>query len=56
MNCGIVRRFGLDLELLWLWRRLAAIAPIRPLPWEAPYAKGEALKKKTEKDKKKIKN
>ena len=24
--------------LLWLWRRLAAIAPIGPLVWEPPYA------------------
>ena len=25
-----------DPRLLWLWRRLAAIAPIRPLAWEPP--------------------
>ena len=24
--------------LLWLWRRLVATAPIRPLAWEHPYA------------------
>ena len=29
-------------ELLWLWCRLAATAPIRPLAWEPPYAKGAA--------------
>ena len=29
---------GLDLALLWLWCRLAAVAPIRPLAWEPPYA------------------
>ena len=34
-----------DLVLLWLWRRLAAIALIRPLAWEPPYATGVALKK-----------
>ena len=28
-----------------LWCRLAAIAPIRPLAWEAPCAAGEALKR-----------
>ena len=28
----------------WLWCRLAAAAPIRPLAWEPPYAKGAALK------------
>ena len=34
-----------DLALLWLWRRLAATAPIRPLAWEPPYATGMALEK-----------
>ena len=33
-----------DLVLLWLWSRPAAIAPIRPLAWEPPYAMGVALK------------
>ena len=28
--------------LLWLWRRPAAAAPIRPLAWEPPYASGAA--------------
>ena len=32
-----------DPELLWLWCRPAAIAPIRPLAWEPPYAAGRAL-------------
>ena len=27
-----------DLVLLWLRHRLAAVAPIRPLAWEPPYA------------------
>ena len=31
--------------LLWLWRRLVAIVPIRPLAWEPPYASGVALEK-----------
>ena len=31
---------GLDPTLLWLWHRLAATAPIRPLAWEPPYAEG----------------
>ena len=35
-----------DLVLLWLWCRLAAVAPIRPLAWEPPYAAGMALKRK----------
>ena len=28
MSCGISRRSGLDPTLLWLWYRLAAVAPI----------------------------
>ena len=35
-----------DPMLLWLWLRLAAVAPIRPLAWESPYAAGVGLKKK----------
>ena len=31
-----------DMVLLWLWRRLAAVALIRPLTWEPPYASGAA--------------
>ena len=41
--------------LLWLWRRLAATALIRPLDWELPYAAGaaqEMAKKQTNKQKK----
>ena len=34
----------MDLALLWLWCRLAAVASIRPLAWEPPYAVGVALK------------
>ena len=46
MSCGVGRRCGSDPMLLWLWRRLAGIAPIRPLfAWERPYAAGAALKK-----------
>ena len=33
--------------LLWLWHGSAAVAAIRPLAWEPPYAVGEALKKQT---------
>ena len=46
MSCGVGLRRGLDLALLWLWCRLAAIAPIRPLTWELPYAAHAALKTK----------
>ena len=40
------RRGGLDLALLWLWHRLAAVGLIQPLDWELPYALGVALKSK----------
>ena len=39
--------------MLWLWRRSAAAAPIRPLAWEFPYAAGVALKKNSNSKKKK---
>ena len=32
-----------DLASLWLWCRVAAVAPIQPLAWELPYALGAAL-------------
>ena len=38
MSGGVGRRHGLDPAWLWLWRRPAATAPIRPLTWEPPYA------------------
>ena len=61
MSCGVGCRCGSDPELLWLWCRPVATAPIRPLAWETPYAGGAALemakrqkkKKKKEKEKKK---
>ena len=46
MSSGVGQRLGSDLALLWLWCRLAAVAPIRPLAWELPYAAGAALKEK----------
>ena len=42
MSRGVGCRRGLDPGLLWLWRRLAATALIRPLAWEPPYAVGAA--------------
>ena len=42
MSCGVGHRLGSDSALLWLWRRLAAVAPIRPLAWEPQYAAGTA--------------
>ena len=53
VSCGVGRRRGSNPVLLWLWRRPAATAPIRPLAWEPPHAAGAALEKtknkKTEK-------
>ena len=49
MSYGVGLRHGSDLALLWLWCRLAALALIRPLAWEPPYAAGAALKKSKKK-------
>ena len=49
-SCGIGRRCGSDLALLWLWQRSATVALIRPLAWEPPYAMGAALKRKKEEE------
>ena len=53
MSCGVGRRRGSDPALLWLWHRLAAIAPIRPLAWDPPYATEAALEKAKRQKKKK---
>ena len=45
MSCGVDRILGSDLVLLWLWCKLAATVPIRPLAWEHPYTTGAALKR-----------
>ena len=45
MSCGVGPRCGSDPALLWLLCRLAAVALIRPLAWEPPYAVGAALKR-----------
>ena len=47
MSCGVGHRCSLDLVLLWLWCRPAAVDPIGPLGWEPPYALGVALRKQT---------
>ena len=49
MSSGVGRSHGLGPVLLWLWRRLVAIALIGPLAWEPPYAAGVALKTHTQK-------
>ena len=50
-------RHGSYPTLLWLWHRLAAMAPVQPLAWEPPYAVGAAQemakwKNKTKQNKK----
>ena len=42
----------MDPKLLWLWCRPAAMAPIRPVVWEPPYAMSEALEKERKERKK----
>ena len=51
MSCGVGRRCSSDLALLWLGRRPAAMALIRPLAWEPPYAVDVALKGQKDKNK-----
>ena len=53
MSYGVGCRHGSDPELLWLWSRPAATAPIGPLAQEPPYAVGAALEKTMTKKKKK---
>jgi len=52
VSCGVGGRRGWDLVLLWLWLRPAAVALIRHLAWELPYAMGMALKRQKTKNKK----
>ena len=49
MSCGVGRRCCLYPALMWLWRRPAAAALIRPLAWEPPYATDRALKRQEKK-------
>ena len=52
VSCGVGRRCCSDPTLLWLWRRLAATSPFRPLAWEPPYAAG-AVQEMAKRQKKK---
>ena len=52
MSCGIGRRLGSDLALLWLWSNTAVVGGYSSdstLAWEPPYATDAALKKKGKK-------
>ena len=55
MSSGVGCRRSLDLALLWLRPRLAAVALTAPLAWEPPFAVGVALKKAKKKKIKKNK-
>ena len=55
MSCDVDHRRGLDPMLLWLWYKLAAIAPIQPLAWELSYSTGMVLNRQKEKKRKKKK-
>ena len=44
VRCGVGHRHDSDPVLLCLWHRPVAIAAIRPLAWEPPYAVDVALK------------
>ena len=46
VSCGVGGRHSSHSVSLWLWCRLAGVAPIQPLAWENPYAAGAALKSK----------
>ena len=48
MSCGVGHRKGLDPELLWLWHRLAAAAPIQSLYGPKKQKKKKKKKKKKE--------
>ena len=50
MSCHVGCSSSSDLALLW--RRLAAVALIRPLVWEPPYTTGVTPKSKKKKKKK----
>ena len=53
LSCVVGHRCSSDPTWLWLWCRPVAVALIRPLAWELPYATGVVLKSKKKKKKKK---
>ena len=55
MSYSVGCRRSSDLALLWLWYKPAAVALIRPLAWDPPYAAGAALKRQKRPKKKKKK-
>ena len=53
MSWGVGHRCGLDLALLWLWRRPEATAPIGPVSWHTSICHRCGHKKRKKKKKKK---
>ena len=53
MSSGVGHRRDSDLACLWLWRRPATVALIRPLAWEPPHTGCSPKKIKRQKKKKK---
>ena len=51
VSCGVGRSGGLDPVFLGLWHKPAAAAPIQPLAWKHPYARGAGLKRQKTKKK-----
>ena len=56
MGCGVGHRYRLEPALLWLWCRLEAVVPIRPLARESLYAMSAALKSKNKTNEKRNKS
>ena len=52
VSCGVGHKLGSDPMQLLMWCRPVAVALIRPLAWELPYAAGAALKRKKQTTKK----
>ena len=55
LSCGVSHRCSSDPPLLRLWCRTAAVALVRPLAWELPYAVGADLEKKKKRKRKRKK-
>ena len=53
MSCGVGYGHSSDLALLWLSYRPVAVALIRPLAWELPYAIDAVIRSKKKKKKEK---
>ena len=54
MSCDVGHRHDSDMELLWLSLWLEAVALIRSLAWEPPFAVGATLKKAKKKRRRRI--